>query len=321
MREIILNFQKQFSLRPELQNDSGISADSPKATVVGGMGGSALAGLILQNIKSELPLFVHRSYGVPCGIPVSPQETQYIAVSHSGNTEETLDFAHEALRQGGQVGVITQGGRLLAWAIENKIPHIVLPNDAIQPRLALGYHMVALLKFMPGTISLNDTEEITSALAPSTFEAAGTELGNMLKGKIPVVYASERNSSLAYIWKIKFNETAKIPAFWNIFPELNHNEMAGSDTRDTAVKKLLHFVFLTDAEDSERVKLRMSITSELYRKEGFSASIHALQGKARVTRMFGSILTADWATLRLSEINHTEPDAVKIIEEFKKKLA
>ena len=33
--------------------------------------------------------------------------------------------------------------------------------------------------------------------------------------------------SVARIAKIKFNENAKRPSFFNAFPELNHNEMIG----------------------------------------------------------------------------------------------
>ena len=46
-------------------------------------------------------------------------------------------------------------------------------------------------------------------------------------GKTPVFYAGELTWPLAYKWKISWNESAKNVAFWNQYPEFNHNEFIG----------------------------------------------------------------------------------------------
>ena len=78
----------------------------------------------------------------------------------------------------------------------------------------------------------------------------GKRLQEKISGKVPVIYASSENCAIAYNWKIKLNEGAKIPAFYNTFAELNHNEMTGFDVIDStkSLSDKFHFIFLTDQE-------------------------------------------------------------------------
>ena len=67
-----------------------------KNIVVGGMGGSALAALLLKSwLKSDItiPIEVLRSYDLPGYVS---ENTLFIASSYSGNTEETLSALEQA---------------------------------------------------------------------------------------------------------------------------------------------------------------------------------------------------------------------------------
>ena len=45
---------------------------------------------------------------------------------------------------------------------------------------------------------------------------------------IPLVHSSQDLGAAAALrWKCQINEYAKSPAFWNVHPELCHNEVAG----------------------------------------------------------------------------------------------
>ena len=80
-----------------------------------------------------------------------------------------------------------------------------------------------------GAIKTREAEiaAVGEYLASLKHKENAKELADRLRGKVPVVYASERMKAVARVWKIKFNENCKIMSFCNSFPELNHNEMVG----------------------------------------------------------------------------------------------
>lgn len=323
MEQAIRDFGTQFSFTPAIENAEHLPIFNPTMgwrAVVAGMGGSHLAADIFAAVYPHIPVSVHRSYGLPVGGKPGADLTLYIASSYSGNTEETLDFMKAALAAGKHVVAITTGGAMATLAREKKVPLILLPITGIQPRSALGFSLLAIAALLGGEHIVKELQVIGSAMHTDELETEGKDLAELLKGKVPVVYASEVNTSLAYNWKIKFNETGKIPAFYNTFPELNHNELAGMDVLPTTapLSERLHFIFLEDAEDHPRIITRMTVTEQLYGERGISFSRSPLSGKHRAERMLASLVRADWAAFHTALLYRAEPEAVAIIESFKK---
>ncbi len=326
MEQAIREFNKQFAWKPAVVNADRLPR--AKKFVVGGMGGSHLGAGLLAGWKPELDIVIHRDYGLP--ILSDAEERFFIASSYSGNTEETIDFAKTALKKGYVVATISVGGKLLEFAQKNKLPHIVFPNTKIQPRSALGFAMRALAALIGDSALQRELAKLASALKPSALEGKGGKLAQTLRGKVPVVYSSTRNQAIAYNWKIKFNETGKIPAFYNVIPELNHNEMtgfsaeggpaSGGDVSKEAAKlcEIFHFIFLTDSADHPQNQKRMRVCKNLYEDRGLSVTEVALEGKTALEKMFTSLLIADWTALHLSKIYGTEAEQVPMVEEFKK---
>ncbi|TSC59412.1 MAG: glucose/mannose-6-phosphate isomerase, partial [Parcubacteria group bacterium Gr01-1014_107] len=120
MNESIINFAAQFKFEPEITNKEKLR--EAKSFVVGGMGGSNLATDILKSILPELDITSHRDYGLPESSKEKFEETLFIASSFSGDTEETLDFAREALSKKLNLAAVTKGGKLLEFAERNKLP-------------------------------------------------------------------------------------------------------------------------------------------------------------------------------------------------------
>ena len=72
-----------------------------------GLGGSAIGGDLISSLvsdSSDIPVDVIRSYTVPRF--VGP-DTLAIAVSFSGDTEETLSMTEDALEKGATVAVVS----------------------------------------------------------------------------------------------------------------------------------------------------------------------------------------------------------------------
>lgn len=331
MKDAIENFASQFNFSPTVENAEKLMPAT--SFVLGGMGGSHLAASILKINNPALDIYIHRDYGLP--VFAEKRDSMYIASSYSGNTEEVLDFAEKARQKNFNVVAVATGGRLVAWAQEHSLPYIVLPDTGIQPRMALGFSAIALAKLIDPSVltGQNSLHTLAQILSPSAFEIAGRDLAGKLKGKVPIVYSSRSNLPIAYNWKIKFNETAKIPAFYNVFPELNHNEMNGFDsTRPLSAN--FHFIFLRDASDHPQIVRRMAVCKEMYEDRGLPVTQIELSGdiggvadadsQARensFVKIFNSLILADWTALALAEFYGNDPQNVPMIEEFKKKIA
>lgn len=321
MEQAILGFNTQFAFQPEIHN---VAAFKPaKRLIVAGMGGSHLAGDLLSACDPTLDVYVHRDYGLP---PLSDERLRgslLIASSYSGNTEETLDFATKALLARLNLAIVAVGGKLIEFAKKNKLPYIVLPDTGIQPRSALGFSIMALGRFLGDEKLLEELSGLFRKLKPAALRAAGQALAEKLRNRLPVIYSSSRNAAIAYNWKIKFNETGKIPAFYNVFPELNHNEMTGFDAVPST-KKLsedFHFIFIEDERDHPQTRKRMSVCKKLYEARGLPVTVVPLSGGSALEKIFNSLLLADWTAFHSAALYGVESEQVPMVEEFKKLIA
>ena len=325
IEEAIRNFPKQFAFEPEIKNAEKLKPF--ESIVIGGMGGSGLVAGILRALKPELDVAAHHEYGLPAYLMDStgrPREDAnkhlFIASSYSGNTEETIDFFAKAIEKELNVAVIAVGGKLLELAKEKDIPSIQLPDTGIQPRMGLGFMLQSVLKLIGENSLYEDCKKLADILKPEELKLKGKELSEVLMKRIPVVYASRQNLTLAYNWKIKFNEGSKIPAFYNTFPEVNHNEMAGFDvvegTRELSEK--IHFIFINDSDDHPRIKKRMEVLEKLYHDRNLPVVKLELNGVTRPEKIFRSLLLADFTAYHLALKYDVEPEQVPMVEEFKK---
>ncbi|MDO8466745.1 MAG: bifunctional phosphoglucose/phosphomannose isomerase [bacterium] len=320
MKEAIQNFPKQFAWAPKIENEDLLHQYSK--FVVAGMGGSSLGADLLKVWNPLLDLVIHRDYGLPEIAEADLSRTLVIASSYSGNTEETLSAMETATEFGLAVAVVAAGGKLLAKAKELGLPYVELPADGIQPRMATGFSIKAILALLGMDEALKEIAAVAK-LNTKPSEVAGKKLAEKLVGKVPVIYTSRVNMPVAYNWKIKFNETAKIPAFANRFPELNHNEMTGFDCAPKAkpIAENFHFIFLRDSEDHPRIGKRMAVTAKLYRDRGFGVEEIEMTGGNVWEKIFSSTLLADWTAFYLAEAYGADPENVPMVEELKKLIS
>jgi len=196
--------------------------------------------------------------------------------------------------------------------------------------MALGLNLKALLKLL----EQGDALTLVSKIKLPDSENTGKKIAEKLRGFVPIIYSSRKNGSLAYAWKVKINETAKKPSFSNVFPELNHNEMAGfpigkvskllSCDDCSAYSRLLsqnfHFVFLKDETDSPRIAKRMEVMAELFQKQRLNVEKIELAGDNVFAKIFSSLQLADWVSYYIAKEYGIDPADTLAIEEFKKSL-
>ncbi|OGG44811.1 hypothetical protein A2673_02130 [Candidatus Kaiserbacteria bacterium RIFCSPHIGHO2_01_FULL_50_13] len=301
---------RQLAWNSHIVNPSTASYDS---VVVGGMGGSALAALATRWLGFSKSLTVHRDYDVPTRLP---ERALYVAVSHSGNTEETLSFAHAVLKQKLLLAVVASGGKLLELAKEHALSCVEVPSDFV-PRDSTFYHLRAL------EVLLGESALVGVADIPDQAQIlTETErVASALNERVPLIYASTQNEILAYIWKIILNETAKVPAFHNVFPEFNHNEMQGIDPKGPLSAQVpLMPVVLKDSEDNPRIAHRMNVFCDISTKRGSEPLVISGVTGARGARLLWHWFLAREVAHMLAEKYGVPADEVPLIEEFKKQL-
>lgn len=297
---------------------------------VSGMGGSALPVDILRILLNDVAkrhevsvpvLYQNRNYGMPQGIPA---DTLYILSSYSGNTEETLETLEAVVEAGLPAIGMSAGGALEVRCKEAGIPHIKLPipSEGFQPRMGTGFFIAALLEIFINHDMLPDIREEVlhdAALVKAQLgeiEKEGEALSKRVAGKTPVIYAPDQLRGLAMVWKIKLNENAKTPAFWNYFPELNHNEMVGF----TLPQGAFFVIMLRDHEDHPRNQKRFALTAELLREKGVEVEILDTKGESVFNRVLMSIALGDFTSYFLALAYGQDPTPVDMVEEFKKRL-
>ncbi|MFA6585812.1 MAG: SIS domain-containing protein [Candidatus Paceibacterota bacterium] len=321
MYESIKNFNKQFLYEPEIINQENLAKKSEFLVI--GMGGSALAPLLLKTKQSNLDIIIHRDYGLP-ELPIEELKNKLIILSsYSGNTEEVIDTFEKAKEKNLAMAVISIGGKLLTLAKENNVPYIQLPDMGIQPRLAVGLSVKAFLKIIGEENELKNINELATSLITTDYEEQGKILAQKIKNHVPVIYTSNRNLSIAYNWKIKLNETGKIPAFYNVLPELNHNEMTGFDVKDSTkeLSDKFYFIILKDLEDNSKIIKRVGIIEKLYKDRNLKTEIIEIKGQDSWHKIFSSLILADWVAYYTALEYGLEPEQVPMVEEFKKLIS
>lgn len=317
MIQAIKDLPTQFAYQPKIVNRKKLK--SAKQFVVLGMGGSHLAADLLKLYQPNLKLTIHSDYDLPLMFDKELKQSLIIANSYSGNTEEVIDGLKLAKTKKLNVVCVATGGKLIKFAKDNNLAYVQMPNTGIQPRNALGFNARALTKVMGLNKIYAELGELAKTLKPAKFQKVGKKLAKKLKNKMPIIYSSVNNLSLAYNWKIKFNETGKIPAFYNILPELNHNEMNGFDVRDKTkqLSAKFQFIFLIDENDHPRIQKRFKILAKLYRARKLPVLTIPLKGKNLWQKIFANLTLADWTAYYVAKSYNIDPEPVPMVEKFK----
>lgn len=298
---------------------------------VAGMGGSAIGGdMVAEAYGESLPgsMSTVRGYSLPGWVS---GRSLVFAVSYSGNTEETVSVLGEALERGCRVVCISTGGEVGRIAAERELPLVEVPSR-LQPRAAMGYLSIPLAACLESLGLVEDVggdvEETASvleglsALYSPENPAEGNpakQLAVQLKDKIPVIYGCELTAVAANRWKCQINENAKSLAFFNEFPELNHNEIVGWEQPQALIGEF-RVIYLRDGYNHPQNDRRMEITADLLSGGAGGIYSHSSSGESRLARLFSSIYLGDYVSLYLAVLNGVDPSPVARIEDLKKRL-
>lgn len=310
-------FDFEFEPKGEIQN-----------IVVSGMGGSALAAsMIISWPGPKVPFVVNRQYSIPGFVN---DKTLFVASSYSGNTEEVLEALGKAESTGAQIFIVTAGGKLEEIAHEKNYPMAKIP-EGFQPRMAAWYNYRALLELLEAAgLESGLTDELESASEMLTQAASkwradvpkadnyAKQIAEQVMGKTPVILAGPGLSAAAYKWKISFNENAKNVAFYNQFPEFNHNEFIGWSSHP--IDKPFQPIELLSDNEHERVTKRFEVTNRLLSGKMPKAIEVQTEGSTKLEHLLWAIMLGDFVTIYTALLNGVNPVPVDLVEKFKTEL-
>ncbi len=315
----------------QLSHDFGsISVPSGCNNIVfSGMGGSALAALMAQSWPGyQIPFEVTRQYHIPSYVS---DKTLFIASSYSGNTEETLSTLEEAEAKGTKVVVLAGGGKLIDIAKAKNYPHIVLPQVG-QPRFATFYSFRALVTVLEaaGFAPVGSLQELASTAEflkaqmtewlPNipTAQNPTKKLATEVMGRSIVIYSGPLLVPAAYKWKISLNENSKNLAWFNQYPEWNHNELSG--WLGQPVQKPYSVIELASNLEHPRVQKRFEVIGRLASGKRPAPLTVNVQGSSILEQLVWAIAYGDFVSLYLAITNGINPTPVELQEKLKQVL-
>lgn len=303
--------------------------------VVAGMGGSALgADVVLNLFKDSLtvPMLISRDYQLPAFVN---QNSLVILSSYSGNTEEILACAKAAKLKKAQIAVVSAGGELAVFAKENQYPSFLIEakhNPSGQPRMAIGYSIMAFIVILSAANLLNFTEEQllevvdTINLLTEKCKVEVEQEKNQAKllaflslERRPILVGAEFLEGALHVACNQFNENAKIFADYKIIPEINHHLLEGLTFPKS--NPLNHFfIFFQSKLYHPRNQKRLTLTKELLEKKEIDSTIVDLETENAVTQVFELITLTSFANLYLAFLEKIDPCPIKSVDWFKAQL-
>jgi len=300
-----------------------------------GMGGSGIVGDIVQAIGTgtlPVPVVVLKHYRTP-GF-VGPR-TLAFAISYSGDTEETVEMASGALDAGARLMVVTSGGALARMAEERGALLLPCTPDIPMPRLALCAMLapVLVVLFRMGMLPeahasmVKAQQQLANRRDQCKPEVAAPanparELARRIDRTIPLIHGAGGLGAVAAMrWKQSINENAKAPAFWNSYPELDHNEICAWGQHGDVTRQILTLVSLRHGMEHERLEARLRLTQEIIQE----AFVQVLEvdsvGETRLGQLLDLIYLGDWTSAYLALDNDVDPGPIDAIAQLKAALS
>jgi len=316
----------------QIENADGLPAhDDIENVVILGMGGSGIAGDILLASAAPfmaVPAVVVKSYTLPAFVN---ETSLVIAVSFSGDTEETIEAASEAVVAGAQLVVVSGPGQLRDLADSWGAPYAAVLDAPPVPRAGIGAVAIPPLLVLesvglfPGARGWIDAAVAQLRRRRDQLigaNSAAEQLARRIGGTIPLVHSSAALGAAAVTrWRSEINENAKSPAFTGVQPELCHNEIVGWGQHGDITRQLITLVQLRHDHEHPQVMRRFDLVSEIMREVVAGVEVVEAEGEGELAQLFDLVIQGDFVSLHMADQQGIDPGPTPILSELKNQLA
>jgi glucose/mannose-6-phosphate isomerase len=290
-----------------------------------GMGACYTAGRMLTDLLSDeltIPISVSADYTLSKHID---NKTLVFIISYSGNTDESVSSFMEAVKRRCRIIAVSSGGQIEKLCSQYKVPFIKIP-EKLTSRGSIIYLMFSVLESMRKLRiidKIRDMQECINVLvelnekydpAYPVERNSGKLIAESIRTTMPVTVSSGALSSVAMRWKNDFVENAKNHAFYNILPEMNHNDLVPYEFGNPN----LSIIFLRSDDEPAEIKKRFEATKKLV--EGKVKCVHEIQaaGKSKLAKAISLIYISSTISFYLGILNGVDPTPVHVVEELTK---
>ena len=305
--------------------------DDIENVVVLGMGGSGIAGDIVPVIAGPfmpVPVVAHKGYSIPNFVD---QHSLVFAVSFSGDTEETVEAATEAVEAEARVIVITAGGELGRLAASWGVPVVSIAPGIPMPRAGLGAVAIPPLVILerigmfPGASAWIEAavdqlvRRRDQLIGPgNAAEVLARRIGRLMS----IVYGGSGLGGVAAMrWKTQFNENAKTPAFANQLPEATHNEICGWGQNGDVTRQVFRIVNLRHEFEHPQVSRRFELADRVLDEVVAGIDEVVAEGDGPLAQLFDLVMMGDFVSLHRAFQDGIDPGPVPALTDLKQALA
>lgn len=295
-----------------------------------GMGFSGFCADLVKDSATralDVPFTVVKHYQFPRHVKPG---WHCLAVSYSGETEETLAVTRKAIDLGVDVTSFSTGGTLANLARRN-----VAQPKGYQPRAAFAHTWFSVLGFLEGSGLLPESvpvdqavaavREVDDACGPSVPEAdnEAMRLARVLVDSIPQIYATPSFYGVGQHFRGSLNENAKKIADVDLVPESNHNDLSGWGG-DVRHRGLFSVVCLSHAGQRTEMRQRLQFMEERYRSWGVpwhNRTARAIRTFAdHVVEQARAIQFLDYTSVYIAALRGLDPADIRDIKALKEFL-
>lgn len=300
-----------------------------------GMGGSGIAGLLtkhLVNQSARLPIGTVSNYSLPNWVD---NQTLVVAMSYSGDTEETIEAFIEAFKRGARLISFSTGGRLEDLARKYGAP-FYRHQGAIcgQARMSTLRYFGALISLLNrlGQYEVQKSEILQArnlldnliireyVIDMPISKNQAKKLAQQIFDKIPIIWAADHLEAVAHRFKADFNENSKSLSYFEPIPEMNHKSLAGSEFPKPITKNIFHLLLKSKFGQPENI-LRINLTADFFKKRKFQTEIiNFPQADSPLTEILIASSLSSFTSFYLGLLYGIDPTPVEAVKEFKNKL-
>jgi glucose/mannose-6-phosphate isomerase len=325
MRNMVDHFPQLLTTLKLDDEDKKVMEEYSKGGVEGicflGMGGSSIAGNYVKSLLSDrakIPISVVRDYSLPAFVT---SKWVVIAVSYSGNTEETIASLTNADEIGARIIVLTSGGRMAEDGryLKVEIPAGIQPRAALPLMFSIALPIAELVAGLPIT-DLDSLSKVLSknAMVWNEWIQTPESLAKLFVKQIPLFIGSQHLIPVAYRAKCQVNENSKALAFQSELPESNHNEIESFVS--TFGCKIIP-IFLRSKYESKDLAKRFRITQDIYNELGLKTVELSVKGKSKIEEMLIFTHYLDMVSVEFADQLGADPVSVERISDLKHRLS
>lgn len=270
--------RSQIAHAPTLEHGEHLVV-SPRV-LVAGLGGSRLAGAFLRDLLPDVKIELHSGFDAPRHAAFAG--SSMIASSTSGDTAETISAYGACGEQGMSRSVVTRGGALLDMAKRDRVPYVIMPQSTLPPRETLVHSLL-------GHCHLLGQPAVATAICRAVERVSTHQVGTLvdavvpsLQGKSILLYAPDELESLLRYIKVNLNETARVPAYIGLLPEILHGEIAVLEggLHGPKLSEQIAILLIHTEDTDARILARMRALTEVVSPKGIAINTLQIPGRS-----------------------------------------